>query len=475
MPFSPRCNRSSNFLLLGLLLTGSPSLCSAQDSPLSQLKAKSVTYDLTGNRTPVAPSDKYFSFTYPDVNCQSAQESDVPIDGTRIITVEVTQIPQSSTFDAIRRFIAVPSNWQVTYKNSPIVVRKVVLQYICNGNIPQSDTVSALLILGTPLPLAQKVSIAELHVKSGNFEVSPATTPGTQTKSRFGLQLVSDPKNADIRISFGTQSAISATPQYNWDIAASYPLFLSGRQAITPSVSSKASQSPNLDPDSSIIHSTYSWVKPMSSGLDGFIVSVDLIGYQFERKAKQQAVLVNGKPQLQPYYKKNANLIWSDSVTFVPRIYGSPKRLLDDISMTLGTEYGKSVSRSIVKTTTTTTANYPVLRSVATIDYYWNAFFYCTKGSTPCQPSDTAPHIQFDGHYTVRSPFLSEPFKQAYVNAGNEFYTTKPRHYAMLNLVYNPVVGIGVSLKYEYGSLPPTFQFLDNQLTTGLQIQLSRK
>lgn len=349
-------------------------------------------------------------------------------------------------------------NWQIYYRGSRVPVRQVKF------NAP-TDTVDMNCDC-VGVPSYRDLHAAELAVSYIAPGRGPVVASYAPAQKGGRLSFVKDAKSADMSLTGDIQTAVSASPLYEWNVNAAYPVGISHYGTVSPSITSKASQETNADPDSSKASATFGKVIAFKDSYQGFVVGIDLIGYEFERKPKQEAVLVNGVANLQNYEQKNTNLVWADTIK-----YALPG-VLRELSIEAGTEYGHSVTRSVRKTGTTVNENFGILRSLAGVDLYQNFFWHCPSKKRGCDASDELPRISFDGHYLLRSPFIAEPYKQTYVNSGNEFLATKPRHYAALNASIPLNTGLNLTIGYQYGSLPPTFTFLDNQTTVGLQILL---
>jgi hypothetical protein len=77
------------------------------------------------------------------------------------------------------------------------------------------------------------------------------------------------------------------------------------------------------------------------------------------------------------------------------------------------------------------------------------------------------------GTYRVRLPAMDEPFVETRHGQTLVDLTTKARHWVEVDVVYSPPDWkyFGLTAKYQYGSLPPIFSFVDQQATIGLLFQ----
>ena len=89
----------------------------------------------------------------------------------------------------------------------------------------------------------------------------------------------------------------------------------------------------------------------------------------------------------------------------------------------------------------------------------------------PGDHSSTA--FSITGTYRVRLPATDEPFVESLHGKTIVDLTTKARHWVEVDIVYSPPAWkyIGLTAKYQYGSLPPIFSFVDQQVSIGLLFQ----
>jgi hypothetical protein len=266
------------------------------------------------------------------------------------------------------------------------------------------------------------------------------------------------------------QTGVGAKPQYQWDVTAKYPVEYNGSKYIFdfgPQFTGKASQETNADPDSLSASFVTQFFFPYFKFFKKSVptnFSFDPVDYEFERKAEQEAVLLDGKPTLHDYQQKNSNLTVSGQIQFTASLGPDSIKKKGEavaLNLNLGTELGSAVSRSVLNTMPKSGYSDNPLRAVAGADLYFNL-----------PKAGKYPFLSVDGHYMVRSPFHPEPFKEAGVNNGNEFYSTQARHYIAVNLARTLAPGSKLTIQYRYGSLPPTFNFVDHQATIGYALLL---
>ena len=318
-----------------------------------------------------------------------------------------------------------------------------------------------LLFSGDP---ANKVQPGTVLVK---VPKSLQTSPGAPASSGWHLpqlKLTTDKKDPNFDVTGSLQTAVGATPLYSWTVLARYPIEHTGPSSIFklgPQFTGVASQQTNADPDS-LSAAAAGELEFNSVCIGDRLLPIRLlfnpISYEFERKAKLEAVLTSGVPALHPYQQKNSNLIVSGGVQIVEGF------LPVNVNLNLGTEFGASTSRSVLNTNAHPGYSDAPLRALAGADVYFNV---------PA-PRSAKPLFGVVGHYTVRSLFHPEPFQQEGVNAGNQFYSTKARHSITIDLARTIVPGIDLNVQYRFGSLPPTFSFVDHQVNIGFEFLLGK-
>jgi hypothetical protein len=299
--------------------------------------------------------------------------------------------------------------------------------------------------------------VIRLVAPTGKDAPKPPSAPALS--GCLALHLTKDKKKADIDITGGLQAGENAKPQYFWSVKAQCP-FVLGEGArfgeFGPTFTGEASQQRNADPDALKAALTYRKIFAPRGTRDGWIFFGDAVSYEFERSVKKEAVLNEGEIEQQEFLKKNSNLMWSAMLRYVN---GSPQ--LNWSFGLAGFEAGKALSRTVKKASTASNEQL-VTRLHFNFDAY-RTFFH--KGK---------PAVTFHGHHTVRVPFRQEPFTRTDENGGKMFLTNKPRHWTLVELAFLLTDGAGINVQYKRGSLPPSFEFVDHQVTIGFNLLLKR-
>lgn len=355
--------------------------------------------------------------------------------------------------------LAKPDNWKIQFKSLGIPVRSVSVDVDQRGvhidfapsafsvfdaaDIPKGD----LVVLYVPATSRVLVATGESVHKTG---------PSAGFVSCVNWALTKDKKKADVDITGSFQAGVGAAPQYAWSVKAGCPVFEGNYGEFGPSFTGEASQQANADPDSLKAGVTWRKLVPIEKSRNGFILSGDLISYEFERKTKKEPVIVDGKAVDQPYIDKNANLMWTGKAAYVS---GSPS--LNWTLNFIGFEAGRGVSRSVAAST-------PAQKGQAVTRLYFSLDVYRTLFR------HDKPLVTFHGNQVLRLPFHPEPYKQVDVNAGKMFLTSKPRYWTEVETTFPLTDGVGINVQYKRGSLPPSFEFVDHQVTIGFEILLKR-
>ena len=378
--------------------------------------------------------------------------------------VEVTISPDQKTFDAAVKSLSNPSSWQVNYRGASITITEASVNPI-RGSVTlhyppgQVSESSEFDIPKDTVDVTYLPDKANAKVLTG----PPATPPVVKWHgflsgcTSFGFTDEKD--KADIDLTGAFQAGVNAKPQYNWSAKAKCSMLGTARKThgeLDLSFTGEASQQNNADPDS--MKAGVKWIRRVnfSKSRRGFLFDVDALSYEFERKVKDEAVLKDGNPALRKYLDKNSNLIWGGLARY--NFGWKP------LSLTLGFvgfEGGAAVSRTI-KADSRSGGPWPVAR----LHFDGDAYRYLYKG--------TRTVLTIHAHHTLRLPFKQEPYTRITENGGDMYLTNKPRNWTLLELGIPLADGANISIQYKRGTLPPSFEFVNHQLTVGFNLLLAK-
>jgi hypothetical protein len=376
--------------------------------------------------------------------------------GTASINSERSMVVVNSTTERAKFLAALTelkdqSRWKVFYKGTGVKIESVEVDERTRVVRLAYDPDSSLL------PPTSQLKTGDLVVEYHPAGADPLTISSiTKIFPIGGFRFTSSKKTADVDISGGVQAGVAAKPQYFWNVKAGYPFYLpNGRGQISPTFEGKASQQRNADPDSLKASIKYDRRWPIT-GRKGLALDADLLGYEFERAIKNEYVVVDGEAKKRQFLEKNTNIVWSGTASWV-----SAWPVVNFNIAFAGIETGKAVTRTIKKDSRNHEVQ-GIARQRFKLDLFRNGMVGGRK-------------VTFDGHYSVRLPLIAEPFQRAGVNGDQPFLTKKPRHNVDANLGFLVNNGLGITVQYKYGSLPPSFEFVDHQVTIGFNLLLKRK
>jgi hypothetical protein len=341
-------------------------------------------------------------------------------------------------------------NWQV----STVVHNYDLDQHSVDAQDKGAGVFTVRITPTTPVDFTKGAALVRFASPAGNLE---ATCKPEEIKGSSWLpSFVEDPKDADITIAGALQTTVGDKPQYNYSIDGKYDILSKGPHAISATFKAIASQEHNADPDSMKLAANYRWLIELPRKWQ-MIVSSDLIAYEFERKVKDDKPVALNQP-IPKFIDKNSNRVHSAQVTFIRSTkYGS------FFFRPVGIEGGSYITRS-VHATSNTGQDTAILRGAFGADYYT---FWKDKAHIH--------RIDFEAHHTQRILHFAEPYTRADLNGGDQYLSRYARPISTAKLTFTLVDGFGVSSAYLRGSLPPTFEFVDHQLTIGLTVLLQRK
>jgi hypothetical protein len=252
------------------------------------------------------------------------------------------------------------------------------------------------------------------------------------------------PSSSTVHLSGGINPAVGAAPTYNIDSAVD--LHPGGSDfGVTGSV--KTDNRKKVDPDSFLAALVWNHVlstPPVPAGggqifFQGVIMQCNCAGVEFARTGKDLNFVT--APSIVLPFSLNS----LDSTGSVVNTW--------NLELRMGAEGGYNFENSLNSNgyggflrTKLGASNVFIFRKVAGFD-----------------------HIEIDSSYDVRLPYKKELF--GVTNAtGTEVYSlsSKARHYLTNTLTLALNKNWGIAITHKYGSLPPTFNFVNHTLTIGL-------
>jgi hypothetical protein len=205
-----------------------------------------------------------------------------------------------------------------------------------------------------------------------------------------------------------------------------------------------SSQNSTVDPDSITAAGTYQRAFLFGPSPTGIILTANFIGGEFAKK------------------NKNRNLTTGADATLVlpsKRLNKSEKSpAFATVDFLVGVEAGHNYKNDL---------------KPQGIGNFWRPKLGADFYFSVLKPG-IFDRITFSTQYNVRLPQSAEIFKETVQGSNKMFLTTKPRHYIASDLNFMIGPAYGISFKYRYGSLPPSFQLVNSNLSVGLILQLKQ-
>ena len=379
----------------------------------------------------------------------------------RLVLIQINGLDSDSDFKKALPDLKKLSNWQVRYKGMPINLIEVVIDADAIARIQfREGEVNKL----TSEDIEEDVvTIEYLPAKATAF----AKTGTKQSKMThwytgcYKYTFTDDKEKALITVTGGFQAAFDAKPQYFWSAKAACSVGGQAHKGIGEfalSFVGEASAQKNADPDS--LKAGIKWnrrISPTTSRMAWILIG-DAFSYEFERAIKDEAVLNSDKPEIRKFLEKNSNLMWGGQVRWVTG--------LRKVNLTVGLaglEAGRSLTRT-VKADANSSAPQPVVRLKFDMDAYYNIY----------RTNRQSPVVTIHSQHTSRLPFYQEPYLRARENDGKMYLTSKARHWTLFEVGIPIAKGTGLSIQYKRGSLPPSFEFVNHQVTIGFNLLLTK-
>lgn len=279
-------------------------------------------------------------------------------------------------------------------------------------------------------PATHKVLIL---FRMGNFpEVVLAEPPKTGLRRIYVA--ANGKQDANIYLSGNAVAAQGSGPKYSLDTKLGYLHSIGPAGSVGGTAGAIAEQGSDVDPDSVTAAATYEKVFAFPSGT-GITLLSDFVGGEFDRKGNNRNLVsaFNGKLVL-------------PSVEYRPGHFAT-------VAILAGFEGGHNYKNNI-----TSDGLGAFWRWLVGADAYVHA---------RAHPLD---EIMFSLEWRLRLLRDAEMFSRGI----DELLTDKPRHHLRSSIDFMLSKAVGLSLKYEYGSLPPAFQFVDDKLSVGFILKIKQ-
>lgn len=274
-------------------------------------------------------------------------------------------------------------------------------------------------------------------------------------------------QSAAIYFSGQYSPAIGSPPQYSIDVVVNPQFHLTPDNACNPQLGVnaqvKTDKRPTVDPDSYLVSPSFSsfvigcgaGAKSLFSGR-AVLLTWNMLGLEFEAKGKDLNVV--SAPMLTDFFR-----LWP-----VPSKPTTTKEVFTAyLSPTAGLEFGTNVKNGIEPDGSGT-----LLRGVAGADL--SIRFQLPRNFTGIKK------ILLSSAYRARIPTSSEISTNTVVSAGSTkpkdvfSLSTSTRHHVQNELDFMFTDAWGITIKHEYGRIPPAFRLVDNTTGVGLVFMFSQ-
>ena len=330
-----------------------------------------------------------------------------------------------------------PENWLIRTVDLQTGVQR---EFKPNSVTMTSTPTGSIPTLVVNPPLNRSTHRISVRFQQPNF---PEFTLGESPKTGAGADFTKakGKEDADIYFSGLAAGARGSKPLYSFESKVGYLFSLGRKGAIGPRAEVNAASESNIDPDS--IKAAVSYEKAFVFGpARGLILRSDALGVEFDKE------------------NRNRNLMTELNGTLVL----PPARLNDNtfaaIDFMTGFEGGHNYRHTLDEDNG--------LGGLWRWKFGINVYFVALK------PPRVFKRIDFNAGYNVRLLHTAEPFTETIGGEEMTRLTKKPRHHVSSNLDFMFSDALGISLKYQYGSLPPAFKLVNHSASVGLTFKLKQ-
>ena len=283
-------------------------------------------------------------------------------------------------------------------------------------------------------PATHKITIT---YKQGNFPDVRFERP-EEEKSRLEKTFTSanDKDDADIYVFGSAAGAHKSKPIYSIDAKLGYFRNFKKHGRLGPKFTFTSDEGSDVDPDSITLKLAYENIFVLGPAKYLFL-NVDAVGGEFDKEGDTR------------------NFISGVNVKYVPRSVFLSETNIASVDFTAGVEGGHNFKNAV-----DADGSGGILR----LNFGLGAHFVAL-----------APwkfkRININGDYLVRLPQRREIFIEK-IGDDDVFTTSKrPRHLVDTNAEFMFSDAIGLTVKYEYGSLPPSFKLVDHNVSAGFTVK----
>jgi hypothetical protein len=388
--------------------------------------------------------------------------------------VQKSPLPDGTTI-TIYPNAALPPNGELTTDGAWIIdlygpTRSLAKHIVVAGANVHVDLISGTVIIdtGTPVKPVVQINVAYKGSVVGQW-------PRLPTPKTFFIGAKS-PQDANISITGSYSPAIGSPPQYSIDSSGTLavPIGKSPRDYLGGAAAVKTDKRAAVNPDSysaALIYQRVLWSPPLLSDqevssyaassegpptrrVEGAVLNWYVSGVEFDHKAT------------------NLNYISAAAVSFPVRILPirpivNDTKVLSSMTFIGGIETGDNIENAVRRDG----LGY-ILRGYAGADF---------AGVANVPKSWHLKGITLASSYRVRVPSTSEVFTRTKTNATTgktvdvPFLSTQARHHLQSELDFNLSDSFSITVKHEYGEMPPAFRLVDNSVTIGLKIALQQR
>jgi len=284
-------------------------------------------------------------------------------------------------------------------------------------------------------PLTHKVTIT---YKQGNFPdvrfARPDDEAGRQQKI---FTAANDKDNSDIYLFGSATGAHKSKPIYSLDVKLGYFWELKRHGRLGPKFTFTSDEGSDVDPDSITLKLAYENIFVLGPSKYLF-VNIDPVGGEFNKDGDTR------------------NLISSFRLKYVPRSVFLNETNIAAVDFTFGLEGGHNFENAVDED-----GAGGILRWNLGVSAHYVAL---------------APwkfkRVFINADYLVRLPQRAEIFIEKIDDNDVFTITKKPRHLVNIGADFMFSDAVGITTKYEFGSLPPSFRLVDHKVSAGFTLKL---